>query len=126
VPRCAGERADGHAVRGRRPRRALGPRPRSPRAAPADPAARRVPRVPPGQGSLEWARDLLQPRGYERFPLHDLAIAEDSFGNEVVLETEGDRAGSIWFWDHETGDLHFVASTLQQLLDRLEADFRPA
>jgi hypothetical protein len=75
-----------------------------------------------GRGSLERARSILQPPGYERIPRHLLAIAADAFGNQIVLETDGDRAGSIWFWDHETGDLHFVASTLQQFLDRLDAD----
>jgi hypothetical protein len=37
----------------------------------------------------------------ERIPPDTLPIANDSFGNAILLGLHGDRRGKVYFWDHE-------------------------
>ena len=65
----------------------------------------------------------------DRLPGDVLAIAEDNFGNLVVLDGRDGRDGPVLFWDHEfqsdppsEDDLFWVAPDLQTFLDGLEED----
>ena len=57
-----------------------------------------------------------------------LAIAEDSGGNQYVLIVAGERAGQVFFWDHEQetdspgySNLHFIGASFSAFLDALHA-----
>lgn len=55
----------------------------------------------------------------ENFGMDLLPIGLDDFGNFLCLETEGDAAGSVYFFDHEILD----EETGQNLLVRIASKF---
>jgi hypothetical protein len=77
----------------------------------------------------------------ERIPADLIPIAYDAGGNAVCIGWKGERAGKIYFWDHEDEidengclryddcDVFLLADSLQEFLDSLmtseELDKRP-
>lgn len=69
-----------------------------------------------------------------RIPPGTLPIADDSFGNLLLLDGRAGGDGPVWFWDHELepeGDepedanLSFVAPDLRSFLEQLTEDADP-
>lgn len=70
----------------------------------------------------------------DRVPSDLIPIADDAFGNNICMGWKGQRAGKIYFWDHEdeldeNGDfvtdyrnVFLVADSLQEFLDGLMTD----
>lgn len=52
-------------------------------------------------------------------PVHLVAIADDSGGNEWCIGLTGSDRGRIFFWDHESGEVIEVAESFQAFLDGL-------
>jgi len=67
---------------------------------------------------------------HNRIPSAMLPIAEDEFGNLLLILLAGDDLGAIFFWDHENEgfdsdpddrhNTHIVAPNLGDLVERLE------
>jgi cell wall assembly regulator SMI1 len=57
-----------------------------------------------------------------RVPDDMLPIAADPFGNIIAIGVKGDATGKVFFWDHETSDVHLVALTFEMFLDSLEPE----
>lgn len=61
-----------------------------------------------------------------RLPEHALPIAEDPFGNLLLLFVDGSNQGAVAFWDHEREDdasgTTVLVSTLEAFLHSLRAD----
>jgi hypothetical protein len=65
----------------------------------------------------------------DRIPPNFFPIAYDPGGNLIVIATEGDIAGAIYFWDHEfeadegqpptDRNLYHISDSLNGLLDQL-------
>jgi len=77
----------------------------------------------------------------ERVPPDLIPIAHDPYGNNICIGWKGQRAGKIYFWDHEDEldengefvqdyrNVYLIADSLQEFLDGLttseELDKRP-
>jgi hypothetical protein len=56
-----------------------------------------------------------------------IAIAGDSFGNQICIGISGPRCEHVYFWDHEHEDegepryrnMHLIARSFSELLARL-------
>ena len=65
-----------------------------------------------------------------RIPAHFFPIAVDPGGNLLCISTAGNDAEAVYFWDHEEeanacetpgyDNVYFVASSFEDLLDRLQ------
>jgi hypothetical protein len=72
--------------------------------------------------SLEWHLECYEGRIIE----DGLPIAGDSFGNQYVLVTRGERAGQVYFWDHERetdppgyANMSYVAASFTEFTEKL-------
>lgn len=63
-------------------------------------------------------RETASARQWPRFPPDGLAIGGNGGGDKLVLMAEADTerfTDAVYWWDHETGELHFVADSLDDL-----------
>lgn len=56
-------------------------------------------------------------RKWHTFPDNGIAIGNDGFGNLILLIHNGDGnlSDDIYFWDHETGQIEKIASSIDEL-----------
>ena len=56
-------------------------------------------------------------REWNGFPENGIAIASDGYGNQLILIHNGDGnlTDEIYFWDHETGSIETIASSINEL-----------
>ena len=57
-----------------------------------------------------------------RVPDTLLPIGADPFGNVIAIGVRSDELGKVFFWDHETSDVHPVAPGFNAFLDSLEPE----
>jgi hypothetical protein len=48
-----------------------------------------------------------------------LPIGHDFFGNFYLLSVQSEREGQIFFWDHDLGDMLFVAASFTEFTEKL-------
>ena len=58
----------------------------------------------------------------DKFPGQFVPIGEDAFGNIICISFSAETKGQIYFFDHETTDMRFIAPSFQHLLEKLRAD----
>ena len=58
----------------------------------------------------------------DKFPREFVPIGEDAFGNIICISCIGENKGQIYFFDHETTKIRFIAPSFQHLLENLRAD----
>lgn len=56
-------------------------------------------------------------REWTGFPENGIAIGSDGFGNQIILLHDGDGKvnETIYFWDHETGEVEIVAESINDI-----------
>ena len=63
-------------------------------------------------------RETAKAREWPEFPQNALAIGNNGGGDQLVLlptpDTDG-YADTVYWWDHETGEVHKVADTFEEL-----------
>ena len=63
-------------------------------------------------------RETASARDWPNFPPDALAIGDNGGGDKLVFLPEGDAsrfADAVYWWDHETGELHLVADAFEEL-----------
>lgn len=70
------------------------------------------------QLQLDWINETLQ----YNMPAYLVAICDDEGGNQVSISVRRDDFGSIWFWDHETGDEYPLAKNFAEFDGILRED----
>ncbi|TRX74773.1 SMI1/KNR4 family protein [Pseudomonas mangiferae] len=57
----------------------------------------------------------------DRFPVKAIPIASDVFGNQLIVVSEGESYGKVYFFDHEyeENNLYLVAENVEELLNKL-------
>lgn len=62
-------------------------------------------------------------RDRRRFDKDLIAVAQDGFGNEILLSIREPDYGQVYFWDHEKDDesaVAFVAKNWVEFINSLE------
>lgn len=57
-----------------------------------------------------------------RIPAGTLPIANDVFGNQILIRTDGQDKGTILFWDHETEKTTELSPSLDEFLASLQPE----
>ena len=50
------------------------------------------------------------------------AIADDAFGNLICISLEDEDKGSIYFWNHEFNEIHFLSTDIDEFINHLKED----
>lgn len=63
-------------------------------------------------------RETTSARAWPDFPTNAVAIGDNGGGDKLVFladEVDQRYADAVYFWDHETGELHLVADMFEEL-----------
>lgn len=79
----------------------------------------RVRKFVPAQDLLRLCNEVA---GLYELDIRALPVAEDAFGNYVLLRTSETDFGNMSFWDHETDEVSLVAASFTDFLTVLKPD----